>query len=848
MPYLRIGTNYFTSGNDSQGRGTLEQIDPETLIARTNLYGTTTTADALQRLTQAGDITSLDPSQLQVTDGRINIGFDARSRYALSSGPSLYVPQGFQLSQFSQPQTGLPTATDTGRLTSAQLAAEQQRLATGGTTNAIMSDSSNTSQPASVQGLYKVQIPGAGPNGLPLYDVYGPQGKISGADPSVFQPGGVLYGVNIYNLPNRPGSQGYSPAGYTKPINNQFSITPGQNYTPAPNFSTVGGQSVYVPPATSAPIGANPFSKLWNVPTPPSGPINPFTGQPISGGSSMASTQATAPNYQSATGEQYYIAPGIDPRRESNYYKANDTTGQTHVYQAWDGQRISEAEFGSRGLNNTWINWQGTRSPISSVYKASVPTPKPPEVPGTITSSDFQRTDVEAPGVSYKDPNAPKSAVQEEADRRVAEAQAYNKQEQERKNAENLAQNPNTPVNNQGNVILPEDYIIENTEYGDKIKEMVNNTSTDVDLDAILKRLQEEKDSEGNSIASISSEIRNLKDESATIINGFRTLQDEIRNDPDFTKKLKASRGKFLEDEQLRQMQLFEDKLKNLNELKSDKEKMITERMQAYTNELQIETSRKTMLINALDSLQDREDDKAQKAKDTINSLMEHPELSKGMTESEVKFVAQNGYYPASLIKRIGDNYGTKFKSIFSITSGTQEVQYGLTEDGSVVELVRGAPKPTSGGGVNISYQTADGRRIEIIRDNKGNLISSTDIGSAGEETTQNLREGFVNWASSVSGQYSKKQLEGVAATFTQGDINKDTYLKQAIDNYASKDPWFGSAPEGPDPVGSFKTYRGGGGSTGSNIVNPQTGETFQVNSISQSALDTMLSNGWIIQ
>ena len=79
-----------------------------------------------------------------------------------------------------------------------------------------------------------------------------------------------------------------------------------------------------------------------------------------------------------------------------------------------------------------------------------------------------------------------------------------------------------------------------------------------------------------------------------------------------------------------------------------------------------------------------------------------------------MQFVAKNGYYSASHIKKIGENYGTKFKSIFGITSGTQEIQYGLTEDGQVIELVRGAPKPQGSGSTTLPSDIATGVTADV--------------------------------------------------------------------------------------------------------------------------------------
>lgn len=55
--------------------------------------------------------------------------------------------------------------------------------------------------PSTGTGLFRVPTEGVGPGGEPIFDVFGPEGHISGEDPSVFQPGGVLHGVDIPSLP-----------------------------------------------------------------------------------------------------------------------------------------------------------------------------------------------------------------------------------------------------------------------------------------------------------------------------------------------------------------------------------------------------------------------------------------------------------------------------------------------------------------------------------------------------------------------------------------------------------------------------------------------------------------------
>ena len=74
-------------------------------------------------------------------------------------------------------------------------------------------------------------------------------------------------------------------------------------------------------------------------------------------------------------------------------------------------------------------------------------------------------------------------------------------------------------------------------------------------------------------------------------------------------------------------------------------------------------------------------------ARQTFNTLVTNPELLKGITQQEISFITNNGYFPSSLITRIGQTLGSqeKFLSIVSSqTTANTKTWYGVTPTGLV--------------------------------------------------------------------------------------------------------------------------------------------------------------------
>ena len=319
-------------------------------------------------------------------------------------------------------------------------------------------------------------------------------------------------------------------------------------------------------------------------------------------------------------------------------------------------------------------------------------------------------------------------------------------------------------------------------------------------------------------LASLRTQRDAKQEELDILLSTYEGIAEEIKNDPDFSKRLKGRRLEYLSDKQSIAVTVVERALSRLNTQISDQEKDVNNTLNLWINDYNIYDKRLTQLTNAYDKLQGRVDDQADNARSAFNTLIQNPELAKDITDLEIAFIQKNGYYPTSLIKKVGTETGYDFKSIIQTnpTANTTQV-FGITKDGQMVPI--GEPvtdiRTTSGGpGTTTTFQDIGGRRTMITYDQSGNILKSEDIGQAGEKTSVETRQDFINWLPTVTELYTGDQLRNVASTFVPTlDPDKDTAISSAIDDYqAPRTGLLGimgrKAQTDIDPIQAFDAYQ----------------------------------------
>lgn len=196
-------------------------------------------------------------------------------------------------------------------------------------------------------------------------------------------------------------------------------------------------------------------------------------------------------------------------------------------------------------------------------------------------------------------------------------------------------------------------------------------------------------------------EIQNKINE---VLNAFDKVSGEIKDNPNLSTALRAKRLNYLSNNSQTLLNTLTRNLDTINDSIESSEKMVTERLGDMVSQYSIYKDQVQDLQSAYDKLQGRIDKVAENGQQALNMLMNNPELLKGVTKAEYDFIVENGYFPQSLIDKVGKTVGADVKSFIQgkTTAGTTTV-YGLDNKGNVVSQFTFPDVTTSGSGGTVT-------------------------------------------------------------------------------------------------------------------------------------------------
>jgi hypothetical protein len=214
-------------------------------------------------------------------------------------------------------------------------------------------------------------------------------------------------------------------------------------------------------------------------------------------------------------------------------------------------------------------------------------------------------------------------------------------------------------------------------------------------------------------------------------------------------------------------------------------------------------------------------------AKAVFNTILSDPSLVKGITDLEIKYIQQNGIYPASLIYKIGQNTGTKIDGMYKEQTGpNQETVYWYNKNGEHGVLGVYPNYPVGGGSTGGGLTTA-----QTISLNADIQAAITYISQVQQRTDLNeaQKQAMINTAvSRVEGPYANNndilsyvrgrigtystvgsQLGNVTGSLTQEDYQKDLSSELAmVDSIPGYANWFGGIAPGDSTTDAAKAAK----------------------------------------
>lgn len=188
----------------------------------------------------------------------------------------------------------------------------------------------------------------------------------------------------------------------------------------------------------------------------------------------------------------------------------------------------------------------------------------------------------------------------------------------------------------------------------------------------------------------------------------YKSLADEVKDNPDFSKTLKSRRLDYITNKQDTAIQSLQRDVDLLDKQIASGQKEVADKLNADMNDYTIYKDKITQAQSAYNSLIAARDKSADNARTAINTLVTNPNLAKDITPQEISFIQNNGYYPMSLISKIGATAGVNLQTVFysNPTKDTKQA-WGVTKDGKVVQLGGTIPdvSQSSSSGNNLQYK-----------------------------------------------------------------------------------------------------------------------------------------------
>lgn len=212
------------------------------------------------------------------------------------------------------------------------------------------------------------------------------------------------------------------------------------------------------------------------------------------------------------------------------------------------------------------------------------------------------------------------------------------------------------------------------------------------------------------------------KEDSLNAITGvYEGLSDEIRNDPDFSKKLKANRLKFLNDEQVRQSNVLQRSIDSLNEDLKFKLEYSNNLIKNAADQYTVYVNERNFIQNNMNTINTQIEKASDNARAVFNTIVANPDLIKGATQTdldrEYATIQNLGYIPISMITRLAANTGKDVKSVVTgQTSSTTKTVYGLDSNGKVVYSFTMPDVSQSGGNSGLTSGISTALYADIAR------------------------------------------------------------------------------------------------------------------------------------
>ena len=336
---------------------------------------------------------------------------------------------------------------------------------------------------------------------------------------------------------------------------------------------------------------------------------------------------------------------------------------------------------------------------------------------------------------------------------------------------------------------------------------------------------------------------KKMRDAQQDLLNAklgvYEGLAEEIKNDPDFSKKLKANRLSFLTDKQKTEVDILQRGIDSLNTKIKDSIESAQVRIKAAMDQYNVYTNERNFTQNQINTLNAQMEKASDNARATFNTIVSNPDLIKGASQidldREYASIQKNGYIPQTMIDRLKANTGKDVKTIVSgqTTSGTKTV-YGLDSQGHAVYSF--TMKDVSQAGAdsrysNVSYRdNGDGSVTTIGIDKSTNQPVILGTVEAGKTSPAYVQQQFGQWVKTNNGKFTEEQLRATVSTIpglSQINLTDNKAMTDLISLYSSKGGMFDVGKvnvdkAAGDPIDSFTKFLGttNTGSTGGQTRN----------------------------
>ena len=216
------------------------------------------------------------------------------------------------------------------------------------------------------------------------------------------------------------------------------------------------------------------------------------------------------------------------------------------------------------------------------------------------------------------------------------------------------------------------------------------------------------------------------------ILTVYESAATDVRDDPDFSKNLKARNLEYISNRQADAVKVLQRTIDSLDKEIADGEKLVADKMKNAFTDYNVWKDNMTMLTNQYDKLTARDDKEADNARQALQFLYSNPEMMKGMTQKEFDYINKYGTYSRETNQRISQLKGINIKSVLPAThptAGTTQFWY-LSNDGERLPLGNPVPDVSQAAG-NIPVPTSLETDIQSALTAISNVQQNTSLNDA---------------------------------------------------------------------------------------------------------------------